>query len=253
MEMTIHGVRVRYEDEGEGQPVVLLHGWGSSLDAFHLMTRALSDRFRIIRLDFPGFGGSDPLPGPWNLEDYQNATVEFLKTLGLEKPVLIGHSFGGRVILRMCGNRLVQPDKIVLIDSAGLRPKRTLKGRIRTACFKTAKWFLTLPPWRKQAAPTLEKVRAHFGSADYNAAPPILRQTLVRVVNEDLRAHLPNIACPTLLIWGEKDTATPVSDAQEMERIIPDAGLCVIRGAGHFPFVERPGEVHAILNSFLGH
>lgn len=251
METVIRGVRVRYEDTGTGQPVVLLHGWGSSLEAYNLMTRAFSEQYRIVRLDFPGFGASDPLPEPWSLEDYQDATVEFLRQLGLDHPVLVGHSFGGRVILRMCGNALIKPEKIILIDSAGLHPKRTLRGRARTACFKTAKWFLTHGPWKKAAAPSLERLRAHFGSADYNAAPPILRQTLVRVVNEDLKEYLPRLSCPTLLIWGEKDTATPLSDAQVMERLIPDAGLCVIKGAGHFSFVERPGEVHAIIASFL--
>lgn len=251
METTIGGVRVRYEDVGQGQPVVLLHGWGSSLDAYNLMTRSLESQYRVIRLDFPGFGGSDPLPEPWSMEEYQNATVEFLSQLGLENPVLVGHSFGGRVIIRMCGNDLVKPCKIILIDSAGIRPKRTLRGRIRTGAFKTAKWCLTRRPWKKAAAPMLERVRAYFGSADYNAAPPVLRQTLVKVVNEDLREYLPRLSCPTLLIWGEKDTATPLADAKVMENLIPDAGLCIIRGAGHFSFVERPGEVHAIVHSFL--
>ena len=251
METTIRGVRVRYEDTGTGQAVVLLHGWGSSLDAYNLMARALEGRYRVVRLDFPGFGGSESLPEPWSLEDYQNATAEFLGQLDLRQPVLVGHSCGGRVILRMCGNGLVKPSKIILIDSSGIRPKPTLRGRIRTAGFKTAKWFLTHGPWKKAAAPTLERVRAYFGSADYNAAPPVLRQTLVRVVNEDLKEYLPRLSCPTLLIWGEKDTATPLSDAKTMERMIPDAGLCVIRGAGHFSFVERPGEVHAIVHSFL--
>ena len=66
-----------------------------------------------------------------------------------------------------------------------------------------------------------------------------------------MREYLPRLSCPTLLIWGERDTATPLADAQVMERLIPDAGLCVIKGAGHFSFVERPGEVHAIMASFL--
>ena len=251
METTIGGIRVRYEDEGEGQPVVLLHGWGSSLDAYNLMTRSLKDRYRVIRLDFPGFGGSDALTQPWSMEEYQQATVEFLSELDLKDYVLVGHSFGGRVIIRACGSGLLTPQKIILIDSAGIRPKRTLKGRLRTAVFKTAKWGLTRRPWQKAAEPLLEKVRGHFGSADYNAAPPVLRQTLVRVVNEDLREYLPRLSCPTLLIWGEKDTATPLSDAKLMESLIPDAGLCVIQGAGHFSFLEVPGQVHAIVHSFL--
>ena len=105
---------------------------------------------------------------------------------------------------------------------------------------------------RRYTAGLLGKARAAFGSADYKNAPEVLRKTLVRLVNEDLRPLLPDISCPTLLIWGENDTATPLSDGQEMARLIPDAGLCVIRGAGHFAFVERPFEVHRILHSFLG-
>ena len=195
---------MRYEDTGEGRPVVMLHGWGSSLDAYNLMTRAFAEQYRMIRLDFPGFGESDPLPEPWSLQDYQDATVEFLGQLRIERPVLIGHSFGGRVILRMCGSALVKPEKIVLIDSAGLRPKRTLRGRVRTICCQNGQMVSESRPRKRATAPALERVRNHFGSADYNAAPPILRQTLVRVVNEDLKEYLPRIKCPTLLIWGER-------------------------------------------------
>ena len=102
------------------------------------------------------------------------------------------------------------------------------------------------------SAGTLEKARRHFGSADYNSAPVVLRQTLVKVVNEDLCEYMPNIACPTLLIWGDQDTDTPLSDAKVMESKIPDSGLCVIKGVGHFSFIQSPFEVNAILNSFLG-
>ncbi|MBR3844335.1 MAG: alpha/beta hydrolase, partial [Clostridia bacterium] len=117
--------------------------------------------------------------------------------------------------------------------------------------FKTAKWFLTRKPWARACEPALQKVRNYFGSADYNNAPPVLRQTLVRVVNEDLTHHLPFITASTLLIYGENDTATPVVHAKIMEREIPDAGLCVIPDAGHWAFVEKPGHVAAIVESFL--
>ena len=110
---------------------------------------------------------------------------------------------------------------------------------------------LTLPILKNHTEGLMDKARKHYGSADYNAAPEVLRKTLVSLVNTDLRDILPNISCPTLLIWGENDTATPLSDAKIIESLISDSGLCVIKGAGHFAFIERPFEVEAILNSFI--
>ena len=101
------------------------------------------------------------------------------------------------------------------------------------------------------SASLLDKARRHYGSADYNAAPEVLRKTLVSLVNTDIRDVLPNIKCPTLLIWGDNDTATPLADAKIIESLIADAGLCVIKGTGHFSFVERPFEANAIINSFI--
>ena len=97
----------------------------------------------------------------------------------------------------------------------------------------------------------MDKARKHYGSADYNAAPEVLRKTMVSLVNTDLRELMPNIKCPALLIWGENDTATPLEDAKIMESLIPDAGLCVIKGTGHYSFCENPYQAHAILRSFI--
>ena len=119
-----------------------------------------------------------------------------------------------------------------MLDAAGLIPKKTAKQKFRAKSFKAIKWVLTLPIIKNFSADLLEKARKHYGSADYNAAPPVLR--------------------PTLLVWGENDTATPLADAKIMESLIRDAGLCVIKGAGHFAFAEAPNQTIAILNSFLG-
>lgn len=252
MELELNGRRVHYETAGQGPDILLLHGWGSSLDAYRGVTAAFSGQYRLTSLDFPGFGASDLPPEPWSVDDYASFTLDFIQALGLNDPILVGHSFGGRVAIKLAGTGRLRPPKIVLIDSAGIKPKKSLRSRVRLAAFKTAKGFLTLPLWRGRTAGLLDRVRAHFGSADYNSAPPVMRQTLVRVVNEDLSGLLPSIQAPTLLIWGENDAATPLSDAKRMEALIPDAGLCVIRGAGHFSFVERPAEVHRILASFFG-
>ena len=251
MNITVNGLQLHYEQYGQGEDVLLLHGWGSSLDAFTYLGGRIAKGYKVTALDFPCFGQSDLPPKPWDVEDYAALTLAFMQAIGLKDPIMLGHSFGGRVIIKLCGTGRVNPAKILLVDAAGVRRKPSFKTRFRTRCFKIAKWALTRKPWAKACEPTLNQVRAYFGSADYNSAPPVLRQTLVRVVNEDLTPILKNITASTLLIYGENDTATPVADAKIMEREIPDAGLCIIPEAGHWAFVEKAGHVAAIVDSFL--
>ncbi len=251
MEVLIDGLKIEYTEQGSGIPVLLLHGWGSSFDVYKGVMAALGDRCRLVAVNFPGCGNSETMPEPWNLDDYCDFVLKFMAAVGLENPIMIGHSHGGRVILKMTATKLVTPPKIVLLDAAGLIPKKTFKQKWRAKSFKAIKKVLMLPGIRNHSAGLLDKARKHYGSADYNAAPEVLRKTMVSLVNTDLRDILPNISCPSLLIWGENDTATPLADAKLIEQLIPDAGLCVIEGTGHYSFCERPAQAHAILRSFI--
>lgn len=251
MTVNIDGLNIEYTEAGCGEPILLLHGWGSSFDVYRGIISTLSNRYKLVALNFPGCGNSDTMENPWNLDDYCNFVLKFMEKLSLDNPILIGHSHGGRVILKLAATGIVSPSKIVLLDSAGLIPKKTLNQKFRAFSFKTVKKILTLPILENYTEDLLNKARQHYGSADYNAAPEVLRKTLVSLVNTDLRDIIHNIKCPTLLIWGENDTATPLSDAKIIESLIPDAGLCVIKGTGHYSFCEQPYQAHAILNSFL--
>ena len=151
----------------------------------------------------------------------------------------------------MVAEGMIKPAKLILFDSAGIPKKKSLVKKIKIYTYKSIKWALTLPLIKNHSSELLDKARRHFGSADYKSAPPVMRETMVRVVNRDMRPLMPGIKCPTLLIWGENDTDTPLSDAKYMESHIPDCGLCVIKGAEHFSFIQRPYEVVAILKSFL--
>ena len=251
MNIVIDNINISYNDIGEGTPVLLLHGWGSSKEVYGGIIKTLSGRCRLVALDFPGCGNSDIMDKPWTLDDYCNFVLKFMDAVELKNPIMMGHSHGGRVTLYMTATGMVNPPKIVLLDAAGLIPKKTLKQKFRAKSFKAIKRVLTLPLVRNFSSSLLEKARRHYGSADYNAAPEVLRKTLVSLVNTDIRDVLPNIKCPSLLIWGENDTATPLVDAKTIEKLISDSGLCVIKGTGHFSFCEKPWEANAIINSFI--
>lgn len=251
MDLVIDGLKIEYTEQGSGAPILLLHGWGSSKEVFAGIMNTLADRYRLIAPDFPGCGASDTMKTPWTLEDYSSFVLKFMEALDISNPVLIGHSNGGRISMNLAAKGMVSPPKIVLLDAAGLIPKKSFKQKFHAKSFKVIKRVLTLPGLKNHTAGLLDKARAHYGSADYNAAPEVLRNTLVSLVNTDLRDILPNISCPTLLIWGENDTDTPLADAKIIESAIPDAGLCVIKGAGHFAFLQDPYQTAAILNSFL--
>ena len=250
MNITIDGLNIHYIDEGAGSPVLLLHGWGSSVLPWKPILQGFEGH-RVIAPDLPGCGESDILSNDWGIEDYADFVLKFMESLKLQNPILVGHSHGGRICLYMITKGLYTPPKLILFDSAGIPAKKTLKKRARVFLFKSIKKIVTLPPFKNRSKELLDKARAHFGSADYKSAPAVMRKTMVRVINVDLREDFHKVSCPTLLIWGDEDRETPLSDAKFMESRIPDCGLCVIKGGGHFSFLQRPYEVIAILKSFL--
>ncbi len=251
MNIRLNDLNIHYIEQGVGNDVLLLHGWGASAESFKSIIGALQDKCHLVALDFPGCGKSDLPKEPLNIDDYVNLVLEFCKALQLNDPILIGHSHGCRVIMKLCGTGLMNPKKIVMIDGAGLKPKFNLKKTAKILTFKTVKRLLSLPPFKKNSEELIAKARTHFGSADYSAAPEVMRKTMVGLVNADMTPFVPNIKASTLLIWGENDTATPLYMAKKIEKMITDCGLCVIKGTGHWSFAEKPVEVNAILRSFI--
>lgn len=254
MFVEINGLRINYIDEGKGKNCVLfLHGWGANITLFRQMISFISPHFRVIAPDLPGFGESNEPKEPWSVDDYVDFVIAFCKKMNMESCSVIAHSFGGRITIKLMSRKNLPftVDKIVLTGSAGIRPKRSAKSKLKTKFYKLSKKFLSAPPIKKLMPNALENLRRRNGSADYNAASPIMRQCLVKVVNEDLTELIHNINVPTLLIWGEKDDAVPLSDGQLMEKLIPDAGLVVFEGCGHYAFLEQSGRFCRILDSFF--
>ena len=149
MNITIDGLKINYTDIGYGRPVLLLHGWGSSNIVYKGIINTLSSRCRLIAPDFPGCGESDTMAEPWTLETYCDFVLKFLEALGIKDPIMMGHSHGGRVTLYMTATGMVNPEKIVLLDAAGLIPKKSLKQKFRARSFKKIKGVLTMPLIKK--------------------------------------------------------------------------------------------------------
>lgn len=247
----IDEVSIRFEVSGvtEGQPLILMHGWGCSLETVRSIATTAALTHRVYNIDLPGFGQSSEPNDIWGVEEYTKLIERLTEKLGIENPILAGHSFGGRIAILYSSRNNVS--KVILIDAAGIKPKRPLKYYIRVYSFKTLKWFaITFLPEEK-ARQIIERRRNRHGSADYNSASPKMKTILSRVVNEDLKAVMPSIKAPTLLIWGANDTATPLNDAKTMERLIPNAGLVSFNGAGHYSFLDNPVGFMAVLSSFL--
>ncbi|MBO5479541.1 MAG: alpha/beta hydrolase [Clostridia bacterium] len=248
MQIDINGYKINYEVEGEGKNVILLHGWLASLETMKPIANHLKKHFKVYNIDVIGFGKSDLPREPLHTEDFGNFLHEFIKTLKIENPILIGHSNGGRTILNYASRQLGKINKIVLIDSAGIKPKRKISYYIKIYTFKALKKLL---PNTEKTKKLREKVLGKFGSTDYKNSPEVLRKTMSIILNEDIREQLPNIQAPTLLIWGENDTATPIRDAKIMEKLIPNAGLVTYKQAGHFSYLDYLPNFLTVLDEFF--
>lgn len=251
MQIKINNWNIYYEIMGEGTPVILLHGWLATLETMRPIATSLCKNFKVYLVDIVGFGKSDLPEKPLNTDDFGDFLKEFIEKLKIDDPILIGHSNGGRMIINSVGRGIVDPRKIVLIDSAGLVPKRKLKYYAKVSVYKVGKFILNILPDKGIIKEIKENIIDNIGSDDYKASAPVLKETMKIIVNEDLTDLLSNIKVPTLLIWGTNDTATPISDAKKMEELIPDSGLVEYPGSGHFSYLENIQNCNAVLNEFL--
>lgn len=252
MRDTVLGLDINYIEQGQGDLVVLLHGWGANITLFNSMINLLSAKYKVVAMDMPGFGESDEPKEPWDVDKYVDFVLEFLKRYDFNKVTFLGHSFGGRVIIKMLSRKLTfEVQKVILVDSAGVKPEKTSLQKFKQNVYKATKKLYSSPIFTKLFPDALENLRRKNGSADYNAASVIMRQTLVKVVNEDLCQYMPNVKCPTLLIWGKNDDATPLSDGEKMEKLMPEAALVSFDNAGHYSFLDCQPLFNRVLASFM--
>jgi pimeloyl-ACP methyl ester carboxylesterase len=240
--MNIKNTYINYVQYGNdlGHDIVLLHGWGQNIEMMDPIGRRLQDDFRITIIDFPGFGDSPEPPYSFTVYDYYEVLDELLKKLKVKNPILIGHSFGGRIAMIYAANK--PTSKLILLGSPFRRSNK--KANIKLKILKSIK---KLPIIRNLEG----YMKKHLGSRDYRAATPIMRQVLVNVINQNLSDELTKIKASTILIWGSNDTEVPLEEAKVIESTINDCGLIVYEGCTHYAYLERLDQTVNILNEFL--
>lgn len=252
METVVDGVKIHYRMGGQGIPVLFLHGSMCEIDTFAPVLQYVEQRGnQWVALDFPGFSpkSSQPPPEPWSVTEYAQLAHRFLLQLGLPPCDIIAHSFGARVAIILAAEHPEQIGKMVFTGAAGLIPKRGLDYHLRVTKYKLGK-KLARVGWLNRLF-KIDQRQASAGSSEYQSFTGTMRGTFVRVVNQNLRPYLPRIKASTLLVWGSEDDATPLWMGEEMERLIPDAGLVVFQGRGHYAFLEECGRFCNVIDVFL--
>lgn len=256
MEMQISGVNMHYELSGSGEKrVVLLHGWGCSTELMKPVAEALSKDMTVLAVDFPAHGRSSQPPEPWGVPEFAACLKELLTKLNFLPCSVIAHSFGGRVTIELASADADMFERIILTGAAGIRPQGDGKASQRTSTYKRLKgWVETARKLRvfgDLPDKWQEALVQKYGSKDYAALSPEMRKTFVKVVNYDQSDKLAAIRNSTLLVWGDKDSETPLWMGQQMEKNIPDSALVVLDGGTHFAYLEHAARFDAIARSFL--
>lgn len=223
----------------KGKDIILLHGWGQNIEMMQPLGNLLADNYHITIIDLPGFGKSKEPKVALSVMDYTDIVHSLVEKLNIKKPTLIAHSFGGRISI--CYGATYEVEKLVLCGSPCVRTKKglTLKEKI----LKTAK---KLPGMEKVA----DIAKNYIGSTDYKNASPIMKEILVKTVNEDLSDYARKIKVPVILIWGEYDEAAPIEEGRMLEGLLQDGAMIVLPGT-HYAYLENLYQVGSIINKFM--
>lgn len=224
----------------EETPILILHGWQVLVERYlPLKNSFIKAGFKVFVPQLPGFAEGEALPKPYTLDDYVQFVIDFVEKNKLDSFFLIGHSFGGRVAIKLAA---CQPEKVkafVLTGVPVIRDKN-FKRTIFLILAKLGKAFLAIPPFYLLEPGARKILYSLAGERDYYQTKGLMRETFKNIVSEDLASLLSKIKVPCLLLWGEKDEAVPVSIAQKIFAKIPKTDLIVISNASHKLPYEDP-------------
>ena len=247
MYFTYEDISIYYEKYGNSnKTIIILPGWGDTRQTFNYMINFLKDYFTIYILDYPGFGNS-PFPN-FNLTmyDYSNLIYEWIKYLKVNNPILIGHSFGGRIITLLTGYYNYSFNNLIYMDTAGIKESKKLKVRLKIIIYKLLKKIKYLLPKRLRNK-YLNFLFNKFSSKDYSTLPKNMLNTFKNIVNVDLTNYFKYIKSKVLIIWGEKDNITTIKDAYKINKLIKDSELIILNNGTHFVYLDYPDLINKII------
>lgn len=244
-------MKIYYEKYGKSKnKLIILPGWGDNRATFYNIINKFKEKYEIYIFDYPGFGNSSNIKEDMNIYDYADMIITFMKDKKILKPTILGHSFGGRIIITLSGYYNINFEKIILMNSAGIKPKKGLYQKLKQVTYKTLKKISLLIPKRYRNS-YLKLLINIFGSKDYKSIDKSTQKTFINIVNEDLSKYLNCISEETLIIWGDKDDSTPIRDAYIMNEKIKASGLVIIKNASHFSYLQYPDYINKILEKFI--
>ena len=244
-------VSIYYEKYGNNKNTILiLPGWGNTRTTFTNIINFFKDNYTIYIIDYPGFGNS-PIPEKeLTIYDYTNLVRDFLDEMQIKNPIIIAHSFGGRIATLLTGYYKEKIDKIIMIDAASIRPRKSIKVLIKQITYKVLKKLTYLLPRLKQEY-YRQKLLKGFGSTDYQKLPNNMHKTFKNIVNENLIYYLKNIESETLLLWGKLDKDTPLKDGYKMNNLIKNSALIIFPKGNHFSYLQYPYLTNKIIFEFI--
>ena len=268
--IVLHGSRVNYVEMGEGPPVVFVHGlsgcWQNWLENIPHFAR----RHRAIAVDLAGFGHSELPQEEISIPGYGRFMDAFLGEIGVERGALIGNSMGGFVSAETAITHPGRVDKLVLVSAAGgprLQERNTTNGNhvvrgarlfspLAAAAFARRSELVRRPRlrrallWKVARHPELLRPELCYEVAS-GASKPGFMNALQAIFDYDFGERIPEIECPTLIVWGRNDEIVPVDDAYEYARLIPGARMEIFEDTGHLPMLERPARFNRMVEEFL--
>ena len=252
-QITVKELTVNYLDEGSGPVLLMLHGWGSSLRSYEQLIPLLSKHFRVIFPELPGFGESEEPHESWEVSDYVEFVKDFVSKFRIQnssasadKINVYAHSFGARIAIKWLAGGDERVEKLIMCGAAGIKENLSTRQKSAQGLSK----FKSLVP--SFLAKPLRKVLYKFaGSSDYDKASPIMKETLQKVVDENLSPLLSKIKVPTLLVWGKHDTYTPLHQGELMHEQIKNSKLVVIETAKHGVHLQEPQKLAELVSDFI--
>ncbi len=233
-------VNYEYYNNNSKISLIFLHGWGQNIQMMMPIAKPFIKKYNCLIIDLPGFGDSEEPKDIYTVYDYAEMVNKILTKEKIRNPILIGHSFGGKISLVYATK--YKTEKLVLLASP-------YKKKIKKESFK-----LKVLKFAKKV-PVVNKLegfaKKHMGSTDYRNASEVMRKILVEHVNIDISDEVKKIKCPTLIIWGTLDEEVSLEDGKELEKLIPNSGLVIYEGCTHYAYLERLNQTINVFRSFI--